>query len=98
MAAKEDWPKRSQKVGGVLRDIIKSEGIAKSSTITSLHSLIYLQKEDYARTSPPIMGAYAGEYVRWLSTLDEVMMSKDGLVVKVFSKSSLAHRKEVAEW
>lgn len=98
LAAKEDWPKRSQKVGGVLRDIIKSEGIAKSSAVTGLHSLIYLQKKDYARTSPPVMGAYAGEYVLWLPTLDEVMMSKDGLVVKVFGKSSLAHRKEVVEW
>lgn len=98
MAAKEDWPQRAQKIGGVLRGIIKSEGIAKPSAVKGLHSLIYLRKKDYARISPPVMGAYAGDYVRWLPALDEVMMSEDELMAKIFGKSSLAHRKEAAEW
>jgi len=98
LAKREDWPQRAQKIGAVLRDIINSEGYARPSAIGGLHSLIYLRQKDYSRNTSPVMGAYAGKYIRWLPVVDDVMMSKDELQVKVFGRGSLAYRKQVAKW
>lgn len=98
LAQAEDWPQRAQQIGAILRDIVKDEGHSKPRAIGGLHSLIYLRQEDYARTSSPVMGAHAGEYVRWLPVMDEVMMSRDELEAKVFGMGSLAHRRRVARW
>lgn len=98
LAAKEDWPQRAQKIGHALRDIIGSKGFAKPSAIGGLHGLIYMRQQDYRRSSSPVMGAYAGKYIRWLPVMDEVMTSKDELQAKMFGKGSLEHRKEISQW
>jgi len=97
LAAREDWPQRSQTIGQILRDVVKDEGI-KSSSIGGLHSLIYLRQKDYSRISWPVMGANAGNYVRWLPTMDRVMTSRDELFTKVFGPDSVPHRKQLAAY
>lgn len=98
LAKMEDWPDRAQKIGVILRDIIDDEGYARPAAIGGLHSLIYLRQKDYVHTSSPVMGAHAGKFIRWLPVMDEMMMSKDELQVKVFGAGSLAHRRRIAEW
>jgi hypothetical protein len=98
LAKMEDWPGRARKIGVILRDIIGDEGFARPRAIGGLHSLIYLRRRDYVRTSSPVMGAHNGKFIRWLPVMDEVMMSKDELKTKVFGRGSLAHRRRVAKW
>ncbi len=97
LAKTENWPQRAQIIGRILRNVIKGEGI-KTSSIGGLHSLIYLRQKDNARISWPVMGANAGNYVRWLPTMDEVMTSKDELFTKVFGPDSVPHRKQVSAY
>ena len=75
--------------------MIQSEGL-QSSRIGGLNSLIYLQVQDQARITSPIMGANAGKYVRWFLTMDVVMTSDDELRSKVFGSGSIAHRRDVS--
>lgn len=97
LAEKEQWTQRAFQIGHILRQTIESEGI-KSSRIGGLHSLIYLQVQDQARITSPIMGANAGKYVRWFPTMDAVMTSEEELRSKVFGSSSIAHRREVSAY
>ena len=95
LAEKENWPRRAGEIGQILRAIIKSHGI-KSSLVGGLHSLIYLRVEHLARITSPVMGANAGEYVRWFPTMDAVMTSEEELRAKVFGPSSIAHRRDLS--
>lgn len=97
LAEKEQWTQRASDIGLILRRIIETEGI-KPSRIGGLNSLIYLQVQDQARITSPIMGANAGKYVRWFPTMDVVMTSDDELRSKVFGSSSIAHRREVSAY
>lgn len=97
LAEKEQWTQRAFQIGHILRQLIESEGI-KSSRIGGLHSLIYLQAQDQARITSPIMGANAGKFVRWLPTMDAAMASEEELRSKVFGLSSIAHRREVSAY
>ncbi len=95
LAEREQWPHRACEIGLLLRGLIESEGI-KSSSIGGLHSLIYLRVQDQARTSSPVMGANAGQNVRWFPTMDAVMTSEEELRTKIFGSSSIAHRRDVS--
>lgn len=95
LAKQEDWPQRSVRIGEILRNIIVDEGV-RESLIGGLHSLIYLRLLDNERLLSPVMGAKAGNHVRWFPVMDDVMMSADELRTKVFGESSLPHRREVA--
>ena len=97
LAEKENWPQRSREIGHILRGIIESEGI-KQTSIGGLHSLLYLRTEDQARITSPVMGANAGNYVRWFPTMDEVMTSKEELCTKVFGSGSIEYRRDVAAY
>ena len=97
LAEKEQWPKRACEIGQLLRGIIELEGI-KSSQIGGLHSLIYLQVQDQARITSPVMGANAGKYVRWFPTMDTVMTSEEELWSKIFGPGSIDHRRDVSAY
>ena len=97
LAQREEWPRRAQKIGHVLRNLIETEAI-KTSSIGGLHSLIYLRAQDQARITSPIMGANAGKYVRWFPMMDAVMTSEEELRSKVFGPGSIAHRREVSAY
>ena len=97
LAEREQWPRRAREIGLLLRRLIASEGIPPSS-IGGLHSLLYLRVEDQKRVKSPVMGANAGDYVRWLPTMDRVMMSEKELRGKVFGPGSMAHRRDVAAY
>ena len=97
LARRENWPKRSREIGHLIRGFIQAEGINEAS-IAGLHSLLYLRTEDQARLKSPVMGANAGNYVRWFPTLDKVMMSKEELCKKVFGPASIKHRGDVARF
>ncbi|KAL8779119.1 MAG: hypothetical protein Q9194_001614 [Teloschistes cf. exilis] len=84
LAGKEDWPLRAREVGQVLRDMQAGDGLASTGT-GGLHSLIYMPWQDATRFSWPVMGANAGDYVRWLPVLDEIMTSPDRLREKVLA-------------
>ena len=94
LAGREDWTNRAPIIGRLLRDILRREGI-RPQLIKGLHGLIYIQQKDYV-TASPIMVANAGEYVRLLPTMDEVMTSEDQLLTKVFGRNSIPHRAELA--
>lgn len=95
LAERESWPRRSRVIGDILRGFIQEGGI-KSTLIGGLHGLLYLRVQDQARIASPVMGANAGKYVRWFPMMDEVMMSKEELNIKVFGPGSVAHRKDVS--
>ena len=95
LAAKEQWPRRSREIGVILRALIEAEGI-EPSLIGGLHSLIYLRVQDQARIRSPVMGANAGNYVRWFPMMDAVMTSEKELRAKVFGAGSIAHRRDVS--
>lgn len=97
LAGREDWPQRSRVIGNLLRDFVQDEGI-EPTFIGGLHGLLYLRVQDQARISSPVMGANAGKYVRWFPMMDEVMMSKEELRMKVFGARSVAHRKDVSAY
>ena len=94
LARREDWANRALTIGRLLRDILVSEGI-RPQLIRGLHGLIYIQQKDYV-TDSPIMVANSGTYVRLLPTMDEVMTSEHQLRTKVFGRSSIPHRAEIA--
>ena len=94
LARREDWADRASMIGRLLRGILVSEGI-RPQLIRGLHGLIYIRQEDYV-TASPIMVANSGTYVRLLPTMDEVMTSEDQLRTKVFGRSSIPHRAEIA--
>ena len=94
LARREDWANRAPIIGRLLRDILRSEGI-RPQLIRGLHGLIYIRQKDYV-TASPIMLANSGTYVRLLPTMDEVMTSEDQLRTKVFGRSSIPHRAEIA--
>ena len=94
LARREDWANRAPIIGRLLRDILRSEGI-RPQLIRGLHGLIYIRQKDYV-TASPIMVANSGTYVRLLPTMDEVMTSEDQLRIKVFGRSSIPHRAEIA--
>ncbi|KAL8912797.1 MAG: hypothetical protein Q9171_002255 [Xanthocarpia ochracea] len=94
LAQREQWPQRARRIGQILRGVIIADGI-KESHIGGLHSLVYLRSQDSARFSFPVMGAKAGKYIRWLPTMDSVMMSEDHLRSKIFGPSSIAYRKAI---
>ena len=97
LAKKEQWPQRAQEIGQVLRDILVSDGI-KNSYISGLHGLIYLRLQDNVRFSSPVMGAKAGNHVRWFPVMDTVMTSQKELRAKVFGPGSNSHRKDVSAY
>lgn len=97
LAEEEDWPKRAQVIGRLLRGFLASDGI-KATQVGGLHSLIYLRRQDNARFCSPVMGAKAGNYVRWLPVMDGVMTSEDELRSKVFGASSEVHRMEISAY
>lgn len=97
LAKREQWPQRAQLIGRILRERIVAGG-AKASSIGGLHSLLYVQLQDIARLGPPVMGARAGEYIRWLPAMDEVMTSEEELRTKVFGLGSIPHRREISEY
>lgn len=97
LATAEDWPNRAKKIGRILREFIVAEGITEPS-IGGLHSMIYLRQETHGPILWPVIGANAGNFVRWLSTMDEVMTSKTELCSKIFGPESIPHRHEVAAW
>ena len=94
LATREDWANRAPMIGRLLRDILRTEGI-RPQLVKGLHGLIYIRQKDYV-TASPIMVANAGEYVRLLPTMDEVMTSEDQLLTKVFGRNSIPHRAELA--
>ena len=95
LAERENWPRRARAIGALLRGFIKGEGI-RSCFVGGLHGLIYLRSQDQARLGSPVMGANAGNYVRWFPAMDEVMMSREELCKKVFGTGSIAHRRDVS--
>ena len=97
LAQREDWPRRSRVIGQLLRAFIQEEGV-KSTLIGGLHSLLYLRTQDQARITSPVMGANAGNCVRWFPMMDEVMMSKGELRAKVFGPGSIVHRRDVSAY
>ena len=97
LAEKEQWPQRARDIGRLLRGLIGSEGV-KADMIGGLHSLIYLRVQEQARIRSPVMGANAGNYVRWFPTMDNVMRSEEELRAKVFGAGSVAHRRDVAAY
>ena len=94
LARRENWADRASIIGRLLRDILVSEGI-RPQLIRGLHGLIYIRQKDYV-TDSPIMVANSGKYVRLLPTMDKVMTSEDQLRTKVFGRSSIPHRAEIA--
>ncbi|KAL8938622.1 MAG: hypothetical protein Q9216_003798 [Gyalolechia sp. 2 TL-2023] len=97
LAKRENWPQRAQEVGILLRQFICHDGI-KATDIGGLHGLIYLRVKDVKTLKSPVMGAKAGEYVRWFPALDAVMTSERELKGKIFGEGSIAHRKELWEY
>ena len=97
LARREKWPARARNIGHVLRGFIQREGV-ESSAIGGLHALIYLHERDQARVRSPVMGASAGQYVRWFPLMDAVMMSEEELRRKVFGPASIAHRRDVSTY
>ena len=97
LARREQWPGRARVIGRVLRGFIEREGVALSS-IEGLYGLIYLHVRDQARVRSPVMGANAGDFVRWFPCMDQVMMSKGELCEKVFGPAGIAHRKDIAAY
>ncbi|KAL8796204.1 MAG: hypothetical protein Q9182_007417 [Xanthomendoza sp. 2 TL-2023] len=94
LAKRERWPRRAQVIGGVLKEILVTEGV-KASDIGGLHSLLYLRTRDAVRLRYPVMGAKAGKHLRWFPTMDEVMTSEEELRTKIFGAGSIPHRKEL---
>ena len=94
LAEREDWTDRATAIGRLLRDMLSREGI-RPQLIRGLHGLIYIRQKDYV-TASPIMVANSGTFVRLLPTMDEVMTSEDQLLTKVFGRSSIPHRAELA--
>ena len=97
LAAKENWPKRAQVIGRLLRDVIVEEGVDRSM-IGGLHSLLYLEWKGYSQKLSPVLVASASKYIRWMPTMDEIMTSKNDLLTKVFGSGSIAHRKQLAAY
>lgn len=97
LARKEQWPRRAQRVGTLLREFLAEEGVG-GSEVGGLHSLIYISLRGVARLRSPVMGAKAGRYVRWLPVLDRVMASEKELRAKVFGAGSIEHRKSVSKF
>lgn len=94
LAEREDWPERAQVIGRLLRDTMEGEGVTRSVRC-GLNSLMYLQWKGYAHTLSPALVANAGKYISWMPIMDEVMISKDELLIKVWS---IAHRKQIAAY
>ena len=97
LAQRERWPERAREVGEVLRGILRDEGV-KIGNVAGLHALLYLRREDVRRLRSPVMGAHAGNFVRWFPVLDEMMSEEGELRRKVFGKGSIAHRRELAAY
>ncbi|KAL8673624.1 MAG: hypothetical protein Q9168_001979 [Polycauliona sp. 1 TL-2023] len=97
LAKREKWPRRAQVIGRLLRERIVKEGVP-ACKIGGLHSLLYIPLQDIAHLNPPVMGARAGKYIRWLPVMDEVMTSEEKLNTQVFGLGSLAHRREISAY
>lgn len=97
LAKREQWPKRAQLIGRILKERIVAEG-ATASSVRGLHSLLYIPLQDIGRLGPPVMGARAGKYLRWLPAMDEVMTSEEELRTKVFGLGSIPHRREISAY
>ncbi|KAL8878840.1 MAG: hypothetical protein Q9198_003432, partial [Flavoplaca austrocitrina] len=95
LARREQWPQRAQVIGHILRGRIIAQGV-KACSIHGLHSLIYIPLQDVGRLGPPVMGARAGRFLRWLPAMDEVMTSEEELSTKVFGEDSIPHRREIS--
>ncbi|KAL8733948.1 MAG: hypothetical protein Q9181_003372 [Wetmoreana brouardii] len=97
LTEREQWPQRGCEIGRILRSFALSEG-TQNRDIGGLGSLIYLRCQVQARFFSPVMGAKAGNHVRWLPVMDAVMMSTDELRSKIFGPGSIAHRKEISAY
>ncbi|KAL8898714.1 MAG: hypothetical protein Q9192_001945 [Flavoplaca navasiana] len=97
LARREQWPQRAQVIGDILRGRIIAKGV-KACSIRGLHSLIYIPLQDVGRLGPPVMGARAGRFLRWLPAMDEVMTSEEELSTKVFGEGSILHRREISTY
>ena len=97
LARREHWPQRAQVISHILRGRIIAQGV-KACSIRGLHGLIYIPLQDVGRLGPPVMGARAGRFLRWLPAMDEVMTSEEQLSTKVFGEDSIPHRREISTY
>ena len=97
LARREHWPQRAQVISHILRGRIIAQGV-KACSIRGLHSLIYIPLQNVGRLGPPVMGARAGRFLRWLPAMDEVMTSEEQLSTKVFGEDSIPHRREISTY
>lgn len=98
LACKQGWPQRAIKIGQVLRNVLATFNIRPSS-ISGLHSLLWLSRHDGALNKLAVMSANAGnDYTRWLPLMDSIMTSEATMMTKVFGFGSRQHRKLLAAY
>ena len=98
LAQRQNWPQRGVEIGQNLRDVLVQAGVNKAS-ISGLHALIYLRRNDSTITQFVVMPAGTGSHhVRWLPTMDTVMTSPEELDAKVFGLGSASHRRDLGAY
>ena len=98
LAQQQNWPQRSVNIGQTLRNILLDFHVHPSS-ISGLHSLIWLRRNDSALDPLAVMSANAGlHYTRWLPLMDAVMADEEELKNKVFGLGSHLRRKQLAAY